>query len=109
MNPSCEWRNGGFVKGFLLIILVGAVLVTGAYPQDFTFSQFVADTLVISLPADSTLTVAGTSVPVLDSRETPGPVLGIRQIKKWKYIPVDQYPAHRTGFNRTYLHLPRHS
>ncbi len=75
----------------LLIILVCAVLVTGAYPQDFTFSKFIADTLVINLPADSTLTVAGTSLPVLDSRETPGPLLGIRQIKKYKYLPVDQY------------------
>ena len=74
-----------------LIILVCAVLVTSAYPQDLTLSKFIADTLVINLPADSTLTAAGTSLPVFDSRKTPGPILGIRQIKKYKYLPVDQY------------------
>ncbi len=74
-----------------LIILVCTVLVTGAYPQDLTFSKFIADTLISNLPADSTRTVAGASLPVRDNRETPGPVLGIRQIKKWRYIPVDQY------------------
>jgi len=75
----------------LLTILACTVLVTGAYPQESGWSQFIADTLVIKLPEDSSYTTADPLLPILDKRETPGPVLGIRQIKKWRYIPVDQY------------------
>ncbi len=75
----------------ILTLIVWAALVSSASPQDFTFSKFVADTLVINLPEDSSLIAADMPLRVVDYRETPGPFLGIRQIKKWKYIPVDQY------------------
>jgi len=76
---------------FLITVLVCTVLATGAYSQGFTFSQFIADTLVINLPEDSSLIAADMPLRIVDYRETPGSFLGIRQIKKWRYIPVDQY------------------
>ncbi len=73
------------------IVLVCAVLVTGAYSQESGWSQFIADTLVVNLPVDSSRTAIDTPLRIIDRRETPGSFLGIRQIKKWRYIPVDQY------------------
>ncbi|UCH61673.1 MAG: hypothetical protein JSU77_07595 [Fidelibacterota bacterium] len=91
----------------LLIILVCTVFFTSAYSQDFTFSKLIADTLVINLPEDSTLTAPELPLQIRDNRETPGPVLGIRQIKKWLYIPVDQYLALSESLSTTLgKHLP---
>ena len=92
VNKSEHLRlNFRYPLPFLLTALVCAVLVSSASAQDLTFSRFIADTLVINLPEDSTLTAPELPLQVRDDRETPGPVLGIRQIKKWFYIPVDQY------------------
>ncbi|MBA7704659.1 MAG: hypothetical protein GH143_00990 [Calditrichaeota bacterium] len=92
-QPKISWGTAIQAhKGLiLLIILVCTVLVTGAYSQESGWSRFIADTLVVNLPEDSTLTAPELPLQVRDDRETPGPVLGIRQIKKWRYIPVDQY------------------
>ena len=75
----------------ILTLIVCAAFVSSASAQDLAFSKFIADTLVINLPEDSSRTTTGTPLQILDKRETPGPILGIRQIKKWFYIPVDQY------------------
>ncbi len=76
---------------FLVPLLIITVLASGATAQWLSLSQFIADTLVINLPIDSTRIAAEDPLPVLDYRKTPGPSVGIRQINKWRYIPVDQY------------------
>ncbi|MFB0517132.1 MAG: hypothetical protein ACETWG_11100 [Candidatus Neomarinimicrobiota bacterium] len=85
--PGRAHHHPSIRKGLLLSIL----LLSTAYSQKLSWSQFIADTLVINLPVDSNLAAPEVQLPVLDSRESPGPLLGIRQIKKWRYIPVDQY------------------
>ena len=75
----------------MLSVIVCAAFVSSASAQDLAFSKFIADTLVINLPEDSSLIAADMPLQVVDYRETSGPFLGIRQIKKWRYIPVDQY------------------
>lgn len=76
---------------FLVPLLITTVLASGATAQGLSLLQFIADTLVINLPVDSTRIAAKNPLPVLDYRETSGPSVGIRQINKWRYIPVDQY------------------
>ncbi|MCK4447450.1 MAG: hypothetical protein KAW56_10265, partial [Candidatus Marinimicrobia bacterium] len=53
----------------------------------------IADTLFIHLSADSMLSVTDTAFNIVDNRNLPDNILGIQKIKKWKYIPVDQYIA----------------
>lgn len=72
------------------IIFFCFFLVTGQ--ADF-ISDFIADTLFIHLPVDSLLLAIDTPYKIVDNRKLPDNILGIQQIKKWKYIPVDQYIA----------------
>ena len=52
---------------------------------------FISDTLNIQVPVDSSLIGQPSPIKVLDSRNLEGSILGIRQTKKYKYIPVDEY------------------
>jgi hypothetical protein len=56
-----------------------------------TWSELIADTLLIPLPYDSLLADRPALVPVRDDRPLPANQLGIGQTKKLRYIPVDQY------------------
>lgn len=50
-----------------------------------------ADMLIIPFSIDSAQISSVIELVVLDNREVAGPFLGIRQVKKWRYVPVDQY------------------
>ena len=56
-------------------------------------ASFISDTLNIDLPEDTADVHGLTSLEVMDSRDLGEQVIGIRQTKKYKYIPVDQYLA----------------
>ena len=56
-----------------------------------TWSDLIADTLLIPLPYDSLLADSPAVVPIRDDRPLPETQLGISQTKKIRYIPVDQY------------------
>jgi len=86
------------IRSVFLILLTGT-LALAVPPQwklpsareKFNISDFIADTLTITLPID-TLNIDGTTrLKVVDSRPAPGPLIGIQNTKKLKYIPVDQY------------------
>ena len=82
----------------LILILLPALLlqVNQSWAQKFklpTLETFISDTLQIEVPVDSLLTGKRSNLKVVDSRSLEGHILGIRQTKKYKYIPVDQYLA----------------
>lgn len=52
---------------------------------------FISDTLRIMVPQDSSANPEASPIKVLDSRLSDETIIGIRQTKKWRYIPVDQY------------------
>lgn len=56
-------------------------------------STFISDTLHIDVPRDTVDHSWNTSIEVMDSRNLDGIIIGIRQTKKLRYIPVDQYLA----------------
>ncbi|NQV30825.1 MAG: hypothetical protein HQ508_08055 [Candidatus Marinimicrobia bacterium] len=86
---------------FLLKVLALLAIISFAYPQNSLaekfklpdLNTFISDTLKIQVPVDSTLAGKTTDLMVIDSRALDGDILGIRQTKKVKYIPVDQYLA----------------
>ena len=89
-------RRIGF-PGFLILLLI-----VPALGQDL--SSFIADTLWIHFPVDST---PSTTLQIKDFRQLPPNILAIKEVKKWKYIPVDQYVALNqplTGLLQYYLH-----
>ena len=77
-----------------IIICIAFLLLGNTQAANFPrLHEFIADTLMISLPLDSLCAEndSTASVHIIDDRGIPGNQLGIRQITKWKYIPVDQY------------------
>jgi len=87
------------LTAFYIVLCLGLFVSVSASPpwklpfvsRKFNINDFIADTLTITLPID-TLNIDGTTrLKVVDSRPTPGPLIGIQNTKKWKYIPVDQY------------------
>ena len=84
------------VKSLLLATALCLVMPFQASAQWLklpTLEMFIADTLYITIPQDSSLTGLLSELQVQDSRGLAGNILGISQTKKWKYIPVDQYLA----------------
>ena len=86
------------LKYFQLIFW--AMLVIMPWNQGWTqkfkipsIETFISDTLNIDVVQDSSLDPSSSSIEVIDSRVLDGSILGIRQTKKYKYIPVDQYLA----------------
>lgn len=57
----------------------------------FDINEFIADSLLVSLPVDSLHFSQKLHLKISDHRELSGRVIGIQTSKKWKYIPVDQY------------------
>lgn len=76
-------------------------------------SAFISDTLNIVVPLDSLTPTQFTFIEVVDARDLDEAIIGIRQTRKWRYIPVDQYLAldqplaeiFQTQFSRDSLQL----
>ena len=66
------------------------LLCSSLNAQWWTLAPLIADTLEVPL-ADSLSAPPARASQVLDHRSQDGSYLGIRQIKKLNYIPVDQY------------------
>ncbi|MEA3287732.1 MAG: hypothetical protein U9Q77_10225 [Candidatus Marinimicrobia bacterium] len=84
------------VKHLILSIAFSLAIPSTISAQWFelpTLETFISDTLYITIPQDSTLNDLSSEMQVQDSRAVAGNILGIRQTKIWKYIPVDQYLA----------------
>ena len=90
MNQTPSFRRS-------ISIAVALLLLSNAlWAQKFKLPEietFISDTLNIQVPVDSTADLNLSSLKVIDSRNLEGSILGIRQTKKFKYIPVDQYLA----------------
>lgn len=56
-----------------------------------SLETFISDTLDIQIKLDSSVHLSSSQMQVVDSRSMNGSILGIRQTKKFRYIPVDQY------------------
>ena len=78
------------LRVYILFILTIIPIVLSAIPK-ININDFIADTLLISLPVDSGSFEGIANLKVMDDRVYPGSILGIEQTKVWKYIPVDQY------------------
>ncbi|MFC1548068.1 hypothetical protein ACFL5M_06035, partial [Candidatus Neomarinimicrobiota bacterium] len=83
------------------VLLLGLMLTATAYPQEkekkkkweFSWADLIADTLELQLPVDSTFIPPEITLRIRDNRPVAGPVVGIKQTTKYRYIPVDQYLA----------------
>ena len=80
------------------ILLMGFMLTTTAFSQEkekkkweFSWEDLIADTLELQLPEDSTFVPPEVTLAVRDNRPLRGQAVGIKQTKKYRYIPVDQY------------------
>ncbi len=83
-------------KRLLYCLLVVIVSLNQAWAQKFqipSIETFISDTLNIDVIQDSSLDPSSSPITVIDSRILDGSILGIRQTKKYRYIPVDQYLA----------------
>lgn len=102
------------IQSVFLILLTGTLALAAPPPwklpfmrEKFDVNDFIADTLTIALPID-TLTIDGTTrLKVVDSRPTPGALIGIKNTKKWKYIPVDQYVVLKKDLAQTLIDYSR--
>jgi len=84
-------------------VIVSIMLLLGSfgashqlYGQKFRFppvEAFISDTLYIQAAPDSSVDLSSSQMEVIDSRPVGESILGIRQTKKYRYIPVDQYLA----------------
>lgn len=78
-----------------IILILGLIGVQDGFAGDRfkmpLLEDFISDTLQIIIPQDSSVNPENSSMKVLDSRDLDAAIIGIRQTKKWKYIPVDQY------------------
>ena len=80
----------------LFWVLILIIPLNNVSAQKFkipSIETFISDTLHIDVVRDSTLDPSSSLIKVIDSRILDGAILGIRQTKKYKYIPVDQYLA----------------
>ena len=85
-------NNQNIAKLISLTLLLG-LCFSNALAFKFSWSELISDTLYISTYADA-LTLTGLpAISVNDERAESPTILGIQQIKKWHYIPVDQYIA----------------
>jgi len=83
-------------KGLLCLLML--TLSLSAAPRwklpfsrsKFDIRDFIADTLLITLPVDTAFIAGETNLTIVDERWPSGRLLGIQSTRKWKYIPVDQ-------------------
>lgn len=83
------------LKGYIFFFTILICTATRAqlFSLNWNLDQFIADTMCIRLLADSIMNEnpqAG-GVEVIDQRYSAPRLIGIKQIRKWKYIPVDQF------------------
>lgn len=82
------------IKLALVLYVLGHVSLQGGEKFKIPpLSTFISDTLHIDVPQDSIDRSRNTSIKVIDSRDLDEVIIGIRQTKKLRYIPVDQYLA----------------
>jgi hypothetical protein len=74
---------------WLLVLTIISVGLAAAPKLDI--NQFIGDTLIIPTPVDSIAASSDLQLQITDDRSQPGKIIGIQQIRKWKYIPIDQY------------------
>lgn len=77
----------------ILGLLVSSASLSAGKFQWPSLDTFISDTLYIEVSQDSSIDLSQSNVEVNDSRPFGVDILGIRQTKKYKYIPVDQYLA----------------
>jgi len=77
-----------------LLVVIGA---QSSYAFDKfklpTLNEFISDTLHIEVRQDSISHPELSPIELRDSRDQSETIIGIRQTKKYRYIPVDQYLA----------------
>jgi len=90
-----------------LIILGKTIIISGLLACGLTLGQvqagdkfklpaladLISDTLFIDVQHDTSIDPALSGIQVVDSRELAETIIGIRQTKVLRYIPVDQYLA----------------
>ncbi len=84
------------IKTSILLLLFVLAPTDQLWAQKFKIppiETFISDTLEIEVPIDSLIDWNQSTLKVIDSRNLESQILGIRQTKKFKYIPVDQYLA----------------
>ena len=85
-------HNTGILAILIMLVLPGTHLKAQRFSLP-DLETFISDTLHIQVPSDSIESDYTSSLQVSDSRSLDGSIIGIRQTKKYKYIPVDQYLA----------------
>jgi len=85
-------NNKNTVKITFLNLALG-LCFSKALAFKFYWSELIADTLYVSTYADALTLTDFPAIQILDERVDPPTIIGIQQIKKWRYIPVDQYIA----------------
>ncbi|MCH8069569.1 MAG: hypothetical protein IID16_09930 [Candidatus Marinimicrobia bacterium] len=78
-------KNTG--KAFVVLLFFSLSVVSAQKRQ---LTNLTSDTLFIELPGHSSLSDL-TGIGVVDNRYTKGQVIGVYQITRWLYIPVDRY------------------
>lgn len=78
-------RNTG--KAFVVLLFF---ILSVLSAQKWQLTNLTSDTLFIELPGHTSLSDL-TGIGVVDNRYTKGPVIGVYQITRWLYIPVDRY------------------
>ncbi len=79
------------MRNFLGVMIFSLLLFNPTAGQEVNLSRFVSDTLKIQLSVDSLTYKREAGLTIIDSRDLPGDLIGIQQVKRWRYIPVDQY------------------
>ena len=77
-------------KKYRLSFLVFVLIIGNLVARNWTFPNFVADTVTVEIAGDSLFTLSSFQF-VRDYRSTSGRLIGIDTKKKWYYIPVDQH------------------
>ena len=78
-------KNTG--KAFVVLLFFSLSVVPA---QKWQLTNLTSDTLFIELPGHTSLSDL-TGIGVVDNRYTKGQVIGVYQITRWLYIPVDRY------------------
>ncbi|MBN2281591.1 MAG: hypothetical protein JXQ65_13500 [Candidatus Marinimicrobia bacterium] len=77
------------MKNFFYFVTVVFVVVSGLFSQIKPLDRLIFENLIISMPCDSLVTP--NKLHIIDQRKFKPNTLGITQINKYKYIPIDQY------------------
>src|SRR6056297_1197918 len=73
------------------ILLVCIMIISNIKAQIGFLTGLSSDTLTVELPFDSLISNSAKTSQIIDRRELKPRQLGITQIDKYMFIPVDQY------------------